>query len=132
MWAAQAIVQACQSPAMMLPTTTSIGRQAESVAASFLVRRGYCILYRNWRCRYCEIDIVAKKNEVLSFVEVKYRRNNRQGSGIDYITSTKLRQMSFAARLWVNHYGWGGEYSLAAVEVCGSQFSVGQFEPDLS
>ena len=114
-----------------LASTTAVGRRAETVAAEFLIRHGYTVLARNWRCRYCEIDIVASKNQSLSFVEVKYRSSNGQGSGIDYITAAKLRQMGFAARLWINHYGWSGEFGLAALEVCGAQFAVGQFEPDL-
>lgn len=108
-----------------------IGQQAETAAAEYLVRQGYDIVIRNWRCRYCEIDIVASKNGRLSFVEVKYRRNSWQGNGIDYITPVKLRQMGFAAHLWVNHYGWNNDYCLAAIAVCGSQFAIGQFEPNL-
>lgn len=108
-----------------------IGQRAETAAAEYLVRQGYDIVMRNWRCRYCEIDIVAQKAESLSFVEVKYRRTSWQGRGTDYITPAKLRQMRFAAGLWVSYFGWDQEYCLAVISVCGSQFAIDQFVPNL-
>ena len=55
------------------------GRRAEKAAATYLEMRGYQIIERNWRRPRCEIDIVAKKGDVIYFVEVKYRRNDNQG-----------------------------------------------------
>lgn len=108
-------------------STTSDGRRAETVAAEYLESSGYKILARNWRTRWCEIDIVAEKAGVVSFVEVKYRQSARQGSGMEYITAAKLRQMGFAAQFWVAEHRYDGEHQLAAIEVTGESFRVSEF-----
>lgn len=94
--------------------TTEIGRKAEERVAAYLRQHGYRILSQNWRTRYCEIDIVALKERTIYFVEVKYRSH---GCGLDYVTATKLRQMRFAAQLWIATKNWQGDYELAAIEV---------------
>jgi len=108
-------------------TTFDIGRQAEAVAADYLRRQGFRIVERNWRTRWCEIDIIAAKDKSVYFVEVKYRQSARQGSGLEYITAKKLKQMRFAAEAWVRQHEWRGEYQLAAVEVSGDDFAVTNF-----
>lgn len=104
--------------------STAIGRRAESAAADFLEYKGCLIVERNWRTRWCEIDIVASRESVVYICEVKYRSHNRQGAGLEYITPKKLRQMCFAAELWVSSSHWQGEYELCAVEVSGPMFQV--------
>jgi len=112
--------------------STEVGRRAETAAATYLVRQGYTIVERNWRTRWCEIDIIARKASVLYFVEVKYRRTNRQGSGLDYITNQKLGQMHFAAEFWlVSHAGAAVDYRLSALEVTGSMFEVSAWCDDV-
>ena len=93
------------------------GHDAEAVAADYLRERGYAVMEQNWRTRYCEIDIVTTKGGTLYFVEVKARSTARQGSGLDYITPKKLRQMSFAAELWVAAHSWDGPYQLSALAI---------------
>lgn len=111
--------------------STSSGNKAESVATEWLEQEGYTIIERNWRNRWCEIDIIAKNAKTLYFVEVKYRDSNRHGSGLDYITPAKLDQMSFAADLWTKQTSWQGNYELSALEVSGDDFVVTDFVPEL-
>lgn len=85
------------------PTTRAIGNASETVAAEELIRRGHEILDRNWKTKYCEIDIISKKDDVIYFTEVKHRRNARAGGGVAAITPKKLNQMKFAARLYAQH-----------------------------
>jgi uncharacterized protein (TIGR00252 family) len=108
-------------------STTDTGRKAEAAVARFLQSQGYEIIEHNWRTRWCEIDIVARKESTVYFVEVKYRRTNRQGDGLMYITPKKLNQMSFAAELWVSNHRWDGEYTLSAASVSGDNFQVVDF-----
>ena len=49
----------------------NVGATGESIAAKYLARRGYRIVERNWRCRAGEIDIVADRDDLCIFVEVK-------------------------------------------------------------
>lgn len=93
--------------------------------------RGYEIMELNWRRPRSEVDIVAQKNGVIYFVEVKYRRTAAQGSGLDYITASKLERMRRGAADWVDEVKWTGEYQLAAVEVAGADFVVEHFIEDI-
>lgn len=107
--------------------TINTGRRAETAAAYYLACHGFQIIHRNWRTRYCEIDIVAAYHGTVWFVEVKYRRSSAQGSGFDYITAQKLQRMQFAARLWIKNFEWLGDYNLGAVEVSGPRFTITAF-----
>jgi putative endonuclease len=55
------------------------GKEAEQLALDWLRAKGYEILYKNWRYRYHEIDIVAKKGRKLHIVEVKARHHSSYG-----------------------------------------------------
>ena len=104
--------------------TTERGRKAEAAARVYLEMRGFEIIEQNWRRPRCEIDIVARKDGVIHFVEVKYRFQDEQGSGLDALTATKLKQMQRSAWYWVDEYKWRGEYVLSAVEIAGQGFVV--------
>lgn len=82
-------------------TTKQIGDNAESKVVEFLVGNNHEIISRNWKTRYCEIDIISTRNETVYFTEVKYRRSHNQGGGIAAITPKKLKQMRFAAELFI-------------------------------
>jgi ribonuclease HII len=86
-------------------TTKQIGDIAEDIASEYLVRAGHKIIDRNWKTKYCEIDIVSRKKDTLYFVEVKYRKKPDQGGGLAVISPKKLRQMKFAVEFYVlsNH-----------------------------
>lgn len=112
-------------------TTFETGRRAEAVAADFLQHKGCAIVAQNWRTRWCEIDIIAQRDKVVYFCEVKYRATNNQGSGLEYITPKKLQQMRFAAESWVHLHSWRGEYQLCAIEVSGPQFRITGVVKDL-
>jgi uncharacterized protein (TIGR00252 family) len=112
-------------------TNFAHGRAAEDTVSAYLEREGYEIISRNWRTRWCEIDIVAKKKKVIYFVEVKYRKTDTQGSGLDYVTPKKLQQMRFATEFWVQDNNWRGDYRLAAIEVGGPQYEITNFLTEL-
>ena len=82
-------------------TTRQIGDMGEQAAADWLAADGHEIIARNWRMRYCEIDIVSMKDDVLWFTEVKYRKNDDFGGGLGAITAKKQRQMRFAAEMFI-------------------------------
>lgn len=100
--------------------TTDIGKQAEDIVASELRVRGYKIVAQNWRTRFCEVDIIATKNRVVFFIEVKYRKTDTWGDGLDAISPKKLQQMTFAAELWVHNQKWARDYELMAVSASGN------------
>lgn len=104
--------------------TTQAGRKAEAAARAYLEMRGFKIIEQNFRRPNCEIDIIAKKDGIVHFIEVKYRANNDQGGGLEAITASKLKQMRHAAWTWVEEYKYKGEYMLSAIELGGPKFAV--------
>ncbi len=53
--------------------TLTNARLAEDLVANYLLQQGWEIIARNWRRRGCELDVIAKKQALLTVVEVKYR-----------------------------------------------------------
>jgi ribonuclease HII len=102
-------------------TTKMIGDAAETEATNYLLKLGHTIIERNWKTKFCEIDIVSIKDKTIYFHEVKYRKNAQQGGGIAAITPTKLRQMRFAAEYYAL------KSKLTAVAVTGEPPEVERF-----
>ncbi|MBX4197056.1 YraN family protein [Candidatus Saccharibacteria bacterium] len=80
---------------------------------------GYKIIRRNWKTKVCEIDVVAQKDGIVYFIEVKYRSSAAQGNGFEYVAYQKLRRMTFAAEIWRQTNSWDGDYRLMAAAVSG-------------
>ncbi|HEV7234900.1 MAG TPA: YraN family protein [Ktedonobacteraceae bacterium] len=70
-----------------------LGRTGERLAAEQLLRQGYHILERNFRCSYGEIDLVAEDAHDLIFVEVKTRRGNAYGLPEEAVTFRKQQKL---------------------------------------
>lgn len=74
-----------------------IGKRGEALAAAYLVGKGYAILHCNWRHPPYEIDIIALKDGVLHFVEVKSRSSKNFGLPEDAVTKKKFQSLLQAA-----------------------------------
>ena len=81
-------------------TTKQIGDIGETKACEYLEENGHMVIERNWKTKWCEIDIITQFEDTLYFVEVKTRKNAQAGDGFGAITKTKLRQMVFAAEYY--------------------------------
>lgn len=77
---------------------SSRGADAEARAASHLEAQGLAILARNYRCRYGEIDLIARDGAVLVFVEVRMRSSAAYGGAAASITHAKQEKLRRAAR----------------------------------
>ena len=71
-------------------TSKEIGNIGETIAAEYLVKKGFEILQRNYYSQYGEIDIIAKINEEIIFFEVKTRTNLKFGNPEDSINQKKI------------------------------------------
>ena len=65
------------------------GADNEQRATEYLIDNGYSILERNFRNKTGEIDIIAKKDNYIVFVEVKYRSNNKYGYAVEAVNYKK-------------------------------------------
>ena len=105
------------------PTTRAIGNASEAIAVEELQRLGHAILERNWRTRWCEVDIISLFQNTLYFTEVKHRKNDKGGDGFAAITATKLKQMKFAAELYaMKHPGYDLRLAVVATTSDPPQF----------
>lgn len=74
-----------------------LGREKEEVACKFLKSKGYKILERNFTCKIGEIDIIATIDNIIVFVEVKYRQNEYLGlprEAVNYYKQRKIRNVA--------------------------------------
>ena len=77
------------------------GREAERQASEFLQGQGMRIVARNWRCRFGEIDLVARDGSTLVFVEVRARASRSFGGAAESIDYAKRRKLVAAANLFL-------------------------------
>jgi len=78
-----------------------LGELGEDLAVEELEKNGYEIVERNWRYKKAEIDIIARKNEVLAIVEVKTRSNDYIGNPQDFVTPKKIKMLVEAVNEYV-------------------------------
>ena len=86
----------------------SLGRRGEETAVAYLKRSGYDILFRNFRCRLGEIDIVASDRaepSALAAIEIKTRRSLAFGLPCESVTPEKRRKIARAAAAYAAYYG---------------------------
>ncbi len=76
----------------------SRGEQAETLAADFLRSQGLTITTRNYRCRFGEIDLIARDGKTLIFVEVRSRADDAFGGAAASITPAKRERLLKTAR----------------------------------
>lgn len=76
------------------------GSAAEALAARFLEQNGLHVICRNYRCRFGEIDLVARDGDALVFVEVRSRTSETYGGAAESITAAKRSRLIKAA----HHY----------------------------
>jgi len=81
----------------------TLGRQAEQLAADYLVERGYEILARNWRRPEGELDLVVVSAEGLCiFVEVRSRTGIERGHPLETVDARKRARVRRAARMYID------------------------------
>lgn len=80
------------------------GRRGEDLAAAFLMRNGFRVISRNWRCRGGEIDLIVERAGEVRFVEVKFRHTAEYGHPEESITPAKLRHLAIAIQTWLRRH----------------------------
>jgi putative endonuclease len=80
------------------------GKDGEDMACRYLVSKGFEILHRNWKCSYCEIDVIALKHKLLHIVEVKSRNYIPGFFPEQSVTKVKFRNMKSAANSFLKQH----------------------------
>jgi putative endonuclease len=101
-----------------VPNTYDLGRRFEDAALRHLTERGWLIVGRNVRFQRKEIDLVARREDLVAFVEVKGRLGPGYGHPLEAITWRKRREIETVARWWIQRHGCAGvRYRFDAVAV---------------
>lgn len=83
------------------------GKEGELLAVNWLLGHHFEILFVNWRHSHWEIDVIAKKGDVLHFIEVKTRNNNSFGYPEQSVSDKKLLSVMNAAEEFLfQHPQW--------------------------
>lgn len=102
----------------MKKSLAQIGADGETLISTFLEKRGALILARNWRIKAGEIDIVARLDNTLLFVEVKSRTSAKYGHPLESINAEKAFRLQRLALAWIAlHDQWGADYRIDCAAV---------------
>ncbi len=83
------------------------GKEGEELAAEWLQQQGFTILHRNWKHSYFELDVIAFKEAVLHFIEVKTRTTDTYGHPEEGVTAKKLERLMHAGEEYLDqHQEW--------------------------
>jgi putative endonuclease len=83
----------------------AIGRYGEGLATTWLKKKGYTIIARNYRKPFGEVDIIARDRDCLVFIEVKTRRSRQFGTPAEAVTFKKQQQISKVAGEYLSRTG---------------------------
>lgn len=93
------------------------GNKGESLAAEYLQIKGYQILTRNYRSKWGEVDIIAKVDNIVVFVEVKTKTTDKYGEPWEMVNSWKVEQVKRMGEVWCREYGWEGRVRMDVIGV---------------
>ena len=85
--------------------TKAAGDRGEAEVAKYLRKKGYTLLSSQWRCRFGELDLVARnKRGVICFVEVKLRGTGAIGLPREFVDERKQQRLRTTAAAWLSRY----------------------------
>jgi len=81
-----------------------LGKLGEEYVCAFLKKTGYNIIEKNYKTKHAEIDIIAQKDDIIAFVEVKTREGDGFGEPYEAVTRVKQRTIKSAAIIYMLNY----------------------------
>ena len=88
-----------------MSTTRAAGNRGEAEVARYLRKNGYTLLASQWRCRFGELDLVARsKRGVICFIEVKLRSAGAIGLPREFVDERKRQRLRTAAAAWLSQH----------------------------
>lgn len=92
-----------------------VGKIGEELAKRFLEKQGYKIIEQNYKTKYAEIDLVARKGKELIFVEVRTKVGENFGMPEETINKKKMRKLYLNAMAYVSIKKWRGSFRIDAI-----------------
>ena len=115
----------------MSTATQALGEVGERIAERWLTRAGWRILNRRFRNGHRDIDLVAEREGIVAFVEVKARRDDHFGGPIEAVNWQKRIELTRSARVWIDRHGRAPEayrFDVIGVLVAGPRVRVRHIE----
>ena len=107
-----------------------LGKKGEQLAVDFLLKNGYAIVARNYRYQKAEVDIIAKKEDVVAVVEVKTRSTNNFGNPQDFVKPKQIQRLVKAIDAYViaNDLDVEVRFDVVAIVKQGKDFHIEHLE----
>jgi len=83
----------------------NLGSKGESLAVTFIKKRGYTVITRNYKTPFGEIDIIAKDGDTVVFIEVKTRKNTVFGYPFESVNKKKMQKIKNSALHYLKKQG---------------------------
>jgi putative endonuclease len=94
-----------------------LGEKGENIAWEFLQKQSFEILEKSWRYKHKEIDIIAKLQNILIFVEVKTRSSNYWGEPHEFVSIKKQKFLIEASNSYIDKMNFNGEVRFDIVSI---------------
>ncbi len=107
------------------------GELGERIAARWLTRKGWRIVYRRFRNGRRDIDLVAQRDALVAFVEVKARKGAEFGDPVEAVHHRKQRELARSAKVWIDRHGRAEEsyrFDVVGILVDGERVRVKHVE----
>lgn len=108
-----------------------IGKKGEALAKAFLESKKYKIMACNWRYHKLEVDIIARYQKYLVFVEVKTRNTDVFGLPESFVSRKQQQNLASAVEAYLYLYpnmGWEIRYDVISIILKGEQADIEHFE----
>jgi putative endonuclease len=99
-----------------------LGLEGERLAMAFLTSCGWSVEAHRFRLGRHDVDLIIRKDHTVAFVEVKTRRSDVYGSGLEAVGWRKQRDLARVASVWVLRHGRSGDeyrFDLVSVRIAG-------------
>jgi putative endonuclease len=122
---------------MVKNSSKQLGLEGEKQSREFLQNKGYTILEQNWRFKKYEVDLIARKDDLIVFIEVKTRKNNTFGEPEVFVTRKKQSFLIAAANQYLieRNIDLSSRFDVVSLVGTGSELSVnhleGAFHPNI-
>ena len=102
------------------------GAYYERSAAAYLIRQGYELLEKNYRCRLGEVDLIARDGSYIVFIEVKFRTSKATGLPSQAVDIKKQQRIIRVARWYLMCHGFGPDTPVRfdVIGICGGQIQL--------
>jgi putative endonuclease len=107
-----------------------LGKKGEDIAADYLKKAGFNILFKNWKWGKHEIDIIADNKDLIVFVEVKTRAEDYQMHPVTAVTTGKQKSIIYAADGYLQKFNINKESRFDVITIIkkGESYQIDQIE----